>query len=420
MTPPAVRVPGDKSISHRALMFAALAQGDSTLRGLLTSADIQSTAAALRALGCDIPELRADSPVHVRGVGLHGLRTPQAVIDCGNSGTTARLLLGILAGAGVVAELTGDASLRSRPMARVTEPLGRMGARFEFVGGAGLLPLRVQGGQLRAIEFESPHASAQVKSALLLAGLVGGVAVKVREPRLSRDHTERMLAAQGATVRPFEEDGAAGVSLEPVPALRPLDLDVPGDFSSAAFLLALGLLRSPGIRVAGVGLNPTRTGMLDVLERMGAPVEVSNARSEGGEPVGDLGAAPGPLTATTIEAAEVPALIDEIPMIAALAARAHGTTRIRGAAELRVKETDRIHALVQNLRALGVEVEEHADGLDVTGSAQPMSGTVRTFGDHRIAMAFGVLGTLQGNHIIVDDPECVQVSFPGFWEVIAA
>lgn len=418
MIPPATLVPGDKSISHRALMLAALAVGDSTLRGLLTSADIQSTADALRALGCSVPELRADTPVHVRGVGLHGLRSPQRVIDCGNSGTTARLLLGILAGSDVTAELTGDASLRARPMARVTEPLARMGARFEYLGEAGLLPVRVRGGRLQPVSFHSPHASAQVKSALLLAGLVGGVPVTVSEPRLSRDHTERMLSAQGATIETAEDGERVRVSLQPVPSLRPLDLDVPGDFSSAAFLLALGLLRAPGTHVAGVGLNPTRTGMLRVLDRMGARIDVRNARSEGGEPVGDLVAIPGALRATTIVGAEVPSLIDEIPVIAVLAARASGTTRVRGAAELRVKETDRIHALVQNLRTLGVQVEEHPDGMDITGTDAPLEGTVRTFGDHRIAMAFGVLTTLPGNRIVVDDPDCVQVSFPGFWKAI--
>lgn len=415
-----LHVPGDKSVSHRALMFAALAEGESTLCGLLTAADVQSTAAALRALGCRVPELHADTPVSVRGVGLRGLRSPAAVIDCGNSGTTARLLLGILAGSRIDAELTGDESLRARPMARVTDPLTRMGARFEFLAEPGRLPLRVHGGELESIQFDSPHASAQVKSALLLAGLVGGVRVTVTEPRVSRDHTERMLAAQGVNVRRFDSSDGAGVVLEPAASLQPLDVHVPGDFSSAAFLLGLGLLREPGTHVASVGLNPTRTGMLSVLERMGARVEASNVREEGGEPLGDLAVQPVHLRATNIEAAEVPALIDEIPILGVLAARAEGTTRIRGASELRVKETDRIHALVQNLQVLGVAVQEHEDGMDITGTRAPLRGTIRTFGDHRIAMAFGVLGRLPGNDIAIDDPGCVQVSFPGFWDVTAA
>ncbi len=415
-----LRVPGDKSISHRALLFAALAEGESTLGGLLDSADVRSTAAALRALGCDVPELRAGAAIRVRGVGLQGLRMPTGAIDCGNSGTTARLLLGILAGSRVDAALTGDASLRTRPMARVTDPLTRMGARFEFLQDEGRLPLRVHGDALAAIEFDSPHASAQVKSALLLAGLVSGVAVTVREPRLSRDHTERMLAAQGVPLRCFADGDAAGVTLTPVPQLRPLAVQVPGDFSSAAFLLALGVLRAPGVCISAVGVNPTRTGLLHVLERMGAHVERRGQRAEGGEPVADLAIEPAPLRAVCIEGREVPALIDEVPILAALAARAEGVTRIRGAAELRVKETDRIHAVVQNLRGLGVEVDEHADGMDITGTTAPLNGTVRTFGDHRIAMAFGVLDALPGNAITVDDPDCVQVSFPGLWGMIGA
>lgn len=419
MSKHAIRVPGDKSISHRALMFAALAEGESTLTGLLDSADIRSTAEALRALGCDVPEVRPDAAVRVRGVGLRGLRSPGAVIDCGNSGTTARLLLGILAGSDVDAELTGDSSLRSRPMARVTDPLTHMGAAFAFLRDEGRFPLRVRGGSLAPFEFDSPHASAQVKSALLLAGLVSGVEVTVREPRLSRDHTERMLGAQGAVLRSFETGMSAGVTLSPPAALRPLALHVPGDFSSAAFLLALGVLRAPGVRIRDVGVNPTRTGMLNVLARMGADVVHGNAREEGGEPVADLSVTPVALQATSIEADEVPALIDEIPIIAALAAGASGITRIRGAEELRVKETDRISAMVEGLRAVGVEVDEHADGMDITGTTAPLRGTVRTFGDHRIAMAFGVLDALPGNAISVDDPDCVQVSFPGFWEMIS-
>lgn len=418
MSASVVRVPGDKSISHRALMFAALAEGESRLTGLLDSADVRSTAEALRALGCDVPTLRPDAVVRVRGVGLRGLRSPGAAIDCGNSGTTARLLLGILAGSSVVAELTGDSSLRARPMARVTDPLTRMGAAFEFLRDEGRLPLRVRGGALAPFEFDSPHASAQVKSALLLAGLVSGAKVTVREPRLSRDHTERMLGAQGVVLRSVEAGTNADVTLSPVEALRPLALHVPGDFSSAAFLLALGALRGPGVRIADVGVNPTRTGMLDVLARMGADVVRSNEREEGGEPVADLAIAPVALQATSIQPDEVPALIDEIPIIAAIAARARGTTRIRGAEELRVKETDRIAAMVEGLRAVGVQVEEHADGMDIAGTTVPLRGVVRTFGDHRIAMAFGVLDALPGNSISVDDPDCVQVSYPGFWEMI--
>ncbi|HEX6362117.1 MAG TPA: 3-phosphoshikimate 1-carboxyvinyltransferase [Albitalea sp.] len=417
MTLPRVRVPGDKSISHRALLLGALAEGESTLRGLLTGADVQSTAGALRALGCDVPPLDAGE-IRLRGVGLRAFRAPAVPIDCGNSGTTARLLLGILAGQPVEAVLTGDASLRGRPMKRVTAPLARMGAHFEFLENEDRLPVRVRGGALQPLAYDAPHASAQVKSALLLAGLVGGVPVHVREPRLSRDHTERMLLAQGVGLECDAGDNGAAVSLAPVAALRPLDLRVPGDFSSAAFLLALGVLRAPGVEVAGVGVNPTRTGMLAVLARMGAPVERMRERSEGGEPVADLRVRPTPLRATTIAAEEIPSLIDEIPVLAALAVRAQGTTRIRGAGELRVKETDRIHALVHNLRALGVRVEEHPDGMDIHGTDAPLAGAVRTFDDHRIAMAFGVLGALPDSSITIDDPAVVGISFPGFWQML--
>ncbi len=417
MTPPRLHVPGDKSISHRALLLGALAEGESTLRGLLTGADVQSTAGALRALGCDVPPLDAGE-IRFRGVGLRGLRSPAAPIDCGNSGTTARLLLGILAAQQVEAVLTGDASLRGRPMKRVTAPLARMGAHFAFLESDDRLPVRVRGGALQPLVYDAPHASAQVKSALLLAGLVGGVPVSVREPRLSRDHTERMLLAQGVRLERSAGDDGAAVTLAPVAALRPLDLRVPGDFSSAAFLLALGVLRAPGVEVAGVGVNPTRTGMLAVLARMGAPVELLRERTEGGEPVADLRTGPAPLRATTIAEEEIPSLIDEVPVLAALAVRAQGTTRIRGAGELRVKETDRIHALVHNLRALGVQVEEHTDGMDIHGTDAPLAGAIRTFDDHRIAMAFGVLGALPDNRITIDDPAVVGISFPEFWQVL--
>ncbi len=419
MTLPRLRVPGDKSISHRALLLGALAEGQSTLRGLLTGADVQSTAGALRALGCDVPPLDSGA-VRLRGVGLRGFRSPGEPIDCGNSGTTARLLLGILAGQPVEAVLTGDASLRGRPMKRVTGPLTRMGARFAFLETEDRLPLRVRGGSLQPLAYDAPHASAQVKSALLLAGLVGGVSVNVREPRLSRDHTERMLRAQGVRLQCSADDEGARVVLAPASALRPLDLLVPGDFSSAAFLLALGVLRAPGLEVADVGVNPTRTGMLSVLERMGVAVERGAERSEGGEPVADLRVQPGPLRATTIAADEIPALIDEVPVLAALAVRARGVTRIRGAGELRVKETDRIHALVHNLRVLGVRVEEHPDGMDIHGTDAPLAGTIRTFDDHRIAMAFGVLGALPENRITIDEPAVVGISFPDFWQVLEA
>ena len=430
-----IRVPGDKSITHRALLLAGLAEGESRLSGLLPGEDCRSTAACLRALGVEIPELPLDgSEIRVRSRGAGSLRSPSIPLDCGNSGTTARLLLGLLAGLPVTAILTGDASLRSRPMRRVTDPLTRMGARFREDGEPDRLPIQVTGGPLGSLAYLSPVASAQVKSALLLAGLTGGVPVTVVEPHASRDHTERMLRLLGVSVEAGpgsvgeDGEGAGGwrVSLKPTSGpLPPLEFQVPGDFSSAAFLAAFALLGGAGregLRLGGVGLNPTRSTLLQVLGRMGGGVEVIGAGEEEkgtGEPVGDLVLRPVALHATEVGGEEIPGLIDEIPILAVLAARAKGVTRIRDAGELRVKESDRIAALVVNLRALGVEVEEFDDGLAVRGTDAPLCGQVRTFHDHRIAMAFGVLGALPGNDIQVEDPQVVEVSYPGFWALLA-
>ncbi len=414
-----VRVPGDKSITHRALILAALARGTSLLRGLLPGEDAWSTARALRALGLAAPDLPADgATVAVSGHGLRAAQEPREPIDCGNSGTTARLLLGLLSGWSLSATLTGDASLCSRPMRRVTEPLSRMGARFEELGEADRLPIRVTGGRLGPIDFASPKASAQIKSALLLAGLTGGVEVRVSEPYVSRDHTERMLRAMGADVQTESEPGSApAVRFRPPEFLEPLELTVPRDFSSAAYFIALGILApAGGLRVPYVGINPTRTGLLSVLERMGARPTLVGCCDACGEPVADIVVSPTALRGTRVEAAEIPALIDEVPILAILAARAEGETVITGASELRVKESDRIKAVVENLRAIGVEAEELPDGFVVQGTDAPLAGTVRAFDDHRIAMAFGILAALPGNDIRIDDPGVVRISNPGFWE----
>lgn len=411
------RVPGDKSITHRALMFAALARGTSRLRGLLASEDPCSTAAAMRALGCNVPDPPRDGgAIEVHGGGLAALRAPDGLLDCGNSGTTARLLLGVLSGFPLEATLTGDASLRSRPMRRVTEPLSRMGARFEELERPDRLPLRVRGGDLRSVRYDSPHASAQVKSAVLLAGLTGRVGAEVTEPVLSRDHTERMLRAMGVPVESGAGEGGAWAALRPVEQLDPLDLDVPGDFSSAAFLIALAALAPAGpLRIRGVGTNPGRTGLLPVLERMGVALELESPGERAGEPVADLIVHPSVLRAVEVAGHEVPAMVDELPILAVMAARAEGETRITGASELRVKETDRIAALVRNLRAIGVAAEELEDGLVVVGTDAPLEGDVASYGDHRIAMAFGVLGALPGARIRVDTPQVTDVSYPDFW-----
>jgi 3-phosphoshikimate 1-carboxyvinyltransferase len=404
-----VRVPGDKSITHRALLFAAMARGTTHVGGALTSLDARSTARVLRQLGATISPLRPDRVVTVEGKGR--LRRPERTLDCGNSGTTTRLLLGLLAGHRFAATVTGDASLRRRPMRRVTGPLGRMGARFTERGGDGL-PLTIRGGELRPLCYEMPVSSAQIKSCLLLGGMVGGVEVALREPHgRSRDHTERMLREFGYPVA--EQDG--WLRFQPGGAIVPFDLQVPGDPSSAAFLVGAAVLAEAGeLAITGVGLNPTRTGFLQVLRRMGALVGVEELETRVGEPVGDLIVRPSALRATSVTAAEVPALIDEIPILAVLASRAEGTTVFHEVGELRVKESDRLGLIAENLRAVGGRAEVVGDDLHVTGGESPPHGAVRTAGDHRLAMAFKVLGTLPGGRIRIDDLACAAVSFPDF------
>jgi 3-phosphoshikimate 1-carboxyvinyltransferase len=410
-----VRVPGDKSISHRALMLSALATGTSTVRGILQSADVHSTAHALRTLGVVIPPLD-DATLVITGRGRRGLRAPAIPVDCGNSGTTTRLMAGICAGHPFESIFVGDTSLSRRPMRRVARPLTAMGAEVTLAGDG--LPMTVRGGELRAIEWASEKSSAQIKSAILLAAVVGGVEATVREPEPSRDHSERMLRAAGVAVTVV----GTAITTAPVETLHPLDIVVPGDPSSAAFFAALAALADRGeLRMPGVGVNPTRTGFLDALRRMGADVRIENAHDQGGEPVAAIvvGASGGALQATRAGGVEIPTMIDELPLLACVAARAAGTTEITGAAELRVKESDRIATVVANLRALGADAEELADGLRVTGSDRPLRGRVVTHGDHRLAMAFGILGALPGNAITIDDPACAIVSFPGFWELLA-
>ncbi len=403
------RVPGDKSITHRALLLASLARGTSRITGALASLDARSTARVLRELGAEVSPLAAGRMVTIRGRARY--RRPRTPLHCGNSGTSARLLLGILAAHPFAATLTGDASLRRRPMRRVTDPLERMGARFSYRGSDGL-PVTVHGGALAPLRWELPVSSAQLKSALLLAGVTGGVAVLVREPAgRSRDHTERMLRHFGFAI----EDDGDWIRFEPTGRLEAADWLVPGDPSSAAFLVGAGLLAEGGsLRLRDIGLNPTRTGFLRVLTRMGAHIAVEDLRDAGGEPVGDLLVAPSPLRATEVAPAEVPGLIDEVPLLSVLASRAEGTTIFHEVGELRVKESDRLALLAANLRALGTRAEAHGNALWVEGSARPPVGRVVTAGDHRLAMAFAVLGTLPGARVRVDNPGSAAVSFPGF------
>ena len=432
----AIRVPGDKSVSQRALILAAQAHGESRIRGLLRSADPVATGRALQALGVEIDALDGPeaAPVRVRGRGLRAWRSPAAPLDLANSGTGARLLAGALAAQPLSAVLTGDESLVRRPMERIAEPLRRMGASISYLDQPGRLPFRIRGGALRAISHVSPVASAQVKSAVLLAGVGAGTGAEVVEPRRSRDHTERMLSAMGVEVAEAERDGAWVVSVAPPPSrLAPLDMAVPGDFSSAAFFLAWAALARAGSAASGpvhpgalrrlvvrsVGLSETRTGLLKALSRMGAVVRVSAETSRGGEPTGDVSVeGRGRLQGIAVGPADVPRMIDELPVLAVLAARAEGVTRITGAGELRVKESDRISALVDNLRRIGVQTHELPDGLEIEGARGTLAGRVRCFGDHRIAMAFGVLGATPGCRIEVDAPDVADVSFPGFWRLL--
>jgi 3-phosphoshikimate 1-carboxyvinyltransferase len=404
------RVPGDKSITHRALMLAALARGRTRLSGALTSLDARSTARVLRQLGARISRLGPGATVLVEGMGR--LARPNRTLHCGNSGTTARLLLGLLAGQAFAARLSGDASLRRRPMRRVTEPLQAMGAGFP--GRADRLPLTIVGGPLAPITWPLPVASAQVKSALLLAGVVGGVPVILEEPGRSRDHTERLLSSFGyrITITP------SGLHFEPTGEVTAFDLQIPGDPSSAAFLAAAAVLGRRGlVRIAGISRNPTRIAWLELLARMGATAAIEPGPEAGGEPVGDLLVGPAALRAVRVTAAEVPALIDEIPVLAVLAARAVGESRFEGLAELRHKESDRLALLATNLQSIGVEAEASGDVLIVVGTDRPLAGPVLTAGDHRLAMAFAVLDRDAG--LVIDDPGCADVSFPGFAAALA-
>jgi 3-phosphoshikimate 1-carboxyvinyltransferase len=405
-----VRVPGDKSISHRSLILASLADGESRIRGILDADDIRSTAEVLRRLGVAIPTLAAD--MRVTGVGLRSLRAPGKSLNCGNSGTTARLMAGIVAAHPFSATFEGDASLSRRPMKRIAEPLSYMGARFDFERGDGL-PMTVRGVDLRSIDWDTGASSAQVKSAILLAGLVSGVEVRVTEKTRSRDHTERMLRAMGVDV----ENDRNQVCLRPARRLAPIEMEIPADPSSAAFFIALASLAAEGeLTLSKVGVNPTRTGFLQAMKRMGADISESVPGRRAEESTATLRVRPTELRGIRITEEDIPFLIDELPLLACVAAGAGIDLEMTGAAELRVKESDRISSVVQNLQAVGARAEELADGLRVWGPRRELSGTIDPHGDHRIAMAFGVLSAASGNAIKVMNPECVAVSYPGFWE----
>ena len=407
-----LRPPGDKSISHRVVLLGGIADGAVVARGFLVAADTMATVRCMRALSVDV-EVSGES-VRVAGRGLRGLRAPQHVLDVGNSGTTIRLLCGILSGQPFGATLTGDASIRRRPMDRVIQPLREMGASFEAHLGR-FAPLHVRGGPLRAIRYTLPIPSAQVKSAILLAGLYAEGETVVTEPHPSRDHTERLLGAMGAspTVRDLEGGGREITVRGPIQP-QGIVLDVPGDLSSAAFfLVAAAAMPGADLVVERVGLNPTRTGVLDVLQAMGARIEVTDLEEQGGEPVGTLRVRGTKLRGVRIFGELIPRVVDELPVLGVAAAVAEGETVVQDASELRVKESDRIAATVRNLRALGVEAEELPDGFVVRGG-RIRGGVVDSSGDHRIAMAFAVAGLLSEEGVRVLDTDCIATSFPGF------
>ena len=411
-----LEVPGDKSISHRAVLIGAICEGETTITGFGRSADTEATIGAVRACGVTVDELGHDS-LRVVGAGLRGLRAPSGPIDCRNAGTLVRLFAGILAGQEWQEfELIGDASLSTRPMGRIVDPLREMGAGIESEDGR--LPLGVQGRPLHAIDYKLPMASAQVKSAILLAGLYADGETTVVEPAPTRDHTERMLQAAGARVTRRD----TSVSIWPAERLELGELVVPGDISSAApFILAATLVPGSEVHIHGVNLNPRRTGLIEILVRMGASITVYNRRELGGEPGGDLEIRSADLVATTVTEKEVPLAIDELPLFALAAAFARGTSKLRGAAELRAKESDRIEATVDALRAIGVRITGTPDGFVIMGvPTRIRGGRIDSRGDHRIAMLGAIAGLASSNGVRIDDAAAVGVSFPGFFDMLEA
>ncbi len=415
-----VRVPGDKSISHRALLFGAIAEGETRIEGLLPAEDPLSTAACLRAMGVVVSEIRAGEPVRVQGVGLDGFQEPDDILDCGNSGTTMRLMLGLLAGrGGRHFVLTGDSSLRRRPMRRVGDPLAEMGAMISGRQGGNLAPLAIAGCGLHGATIRTPVASAQVKSAILLAALTAQGPTTVIEPALSRDHSERMLRAFGADLV-VGGPGSTQVTLTPGRQLRGQEVVVPGDISSAAFwLVAAAITPGAELTIQNVGLNPSRIGILEVLEQMGAAITVLNPRDVAGEPVGDLHVSHGPLKAFSIGGELIPRLVDEIPVLAVAACCAEGVSTIAGAEELRVKETDRLAVMARHLDAMGARLSEHPDGLTIHGVTTLHGAEVNSETDHRVAMSLAVASLVAQGDTLLHDSAAAAVSYPGFWDDLA-
>jgi len=409
-----LRVPGDKSISHRAVILGAIAQGETRVEGFLHGDDCLRTARAVQEMGVTVDGLPGEC-LRIEGVGLRGLKQPDGPLEMGNSGTGMRLLLGLIAGQGFEATLTGDESLSQRPMDRVAIPLGQMGAVVTGRGEKVLPPVSVRGGALRGITYRPPMASAQVKSAILLAGLNADGPTSVIEPARSRDHTERMLRAMGVALRVDD----LTVTLTPGRPLAAQEVAVAADFSSAAYFIVASLL-VPGAEVLleGVLLNPTRTALLEALEAMGAAIEVTGRREVAREPVGNLCARADGLRSAEVAGEMIPRLIDEVPLLAVAGTQAEGTTAIRDAGELRVKECDRLRAIAATLTAMGAQIQELPDGLDITGPTALRGATVSSYGDHRIAMALAVAGLVAEGETIIEDTRCIDTSFPGFADAL--
>ena len=404
-------VPGDKSISHRAVMFGSLASGTTCIENFLKGADCLSTIDCFRRLGIHIEE--KNNQIYIYGKGLHGLKEPEGILDAGNSGTTVRLISGILSGQSFETTLTGDASIQKRPMGRIIEPLSRMGASIESLPGNGCAPLRIQGRSLHGIHYTSPVASAQVKSAILLAGLYADAPTCVTEPALSRDHSERMLDYFGARI----ETMGTTAPILPGSCLEGRKVTVPGDISSAAYFIAAACI-VPGSRllIRNVGINPTRAGILRVCEKMGADIEVFPCLEETGEPTADILVKSASLKGCTIEGDLIPALIDELPVLAVMACFAEGTTTIRDAAELKVKESNRIDVMTENLSAMGARVTATEDGMIIKGGFSLRGAVIDSHLDHRIAMSFAVAALQADGETEIRGAECVHISYPGFYE----
>ncbi len=412
-----ITVPGDKSVSHRSVMFGSIALGTTRITNFLKGADCRSTIKCFQRMGIEITEEK--DCILVYGKGLRGLSAPSCTLDVGNSGTTTRLLSGILAGQNF-SVMSGDESLNSRPMGRVMTPLNMMGAHIQSINGNNCAPLRIEPGDLHGIHYQSPVASAQVKSAVLLAGLYAGGETSVDEPTLSRNHTELMLRGFGADISSaLHEDGTATARIQPCKELYGQNIQVPGDISSAAYFIAAGLL-VPGseLLIKNVGTNPTRAGILKVCQAMGADITYLNEQNAGGEPTADILVRHSSLHGVTIEGSLIPTLIDEIPVIAVMAACASGTTIIKDAAELKVKETNRIYTVTENLRAMGADVTPTDDGMIIEGGKILKGAQIRSYLDHRIAMAFATAGLTAEGETVIENSQCVDVSYPEFFNTL--